>query len=496
MFRTGELILLFVFASVLGAQCCTPAVAYDYYVDPAGSDSNNGTSTATPFATCSKAQSVVTTGQSVGMKAGGVWRELCSVTADNVTIGMYGYGAMPVITGAASISAGSWSLVGGTTHCYQATGVAIDTSGPVNFVNVYEQGTAAALQRVTSSALCDSTAGSAFPSSDTTTPITLMIHPTAGGNPATSGIAYEYTARATSIEGGNGTVVRDIHTSRNLSGRGSIHLSKPYSMVIGCLVEDGNEHSLLIGTGGRVINTTIQNSYCAGCANIVLVFNADTPAKEGVTFEGVRITQPASSGIVPGTQAVSGHPNIYGTFGLVSYLNSYAEKSLGGFSGGAADQTFYNGDTLNTVGTGISAFGPTWVYNTSILNLTGTNAAGISDSGNSGSPVVIRNTTITDDGGGRYSIYGNASASGLIVDVQNSTLSAGIGAFLSGSGDTFTSLNNTICFYVNQNAGPFTLNSDFNNFTGCGGGMTIQNVSYGSLAAYKAATGQDLHSTP
>src|SRR6185312_3546338 len=62
-----------------------------YYVASAGSNSNNGTSTGTPFATIAKAQSVAVAGDTVNLNGGDTFSENVTFTV-GVTIQSYGTG--------------------------------------------------------------------------------------------------------------------------------------------------------------------------------------------------------------------------------------------------------------------------------------------------------------------------------------------------------------------------------------------------------------------
>ncbi|MBK8500315.1 MAG: right-handed parallel beta-helix repeat-containing protein [Flavobacteriales bacterium] len=87
-----------------------------YYVSPSGSDTNNGTSTGTPWKTISKVNAMGTglhAGDQVLFLRGGIWREKLSVpnsgtSASKITFGAYGTGAEPIISGSVLVS--SWTL--------------------------------------------------------------------------------------------------------------------------------------------------------------------------------------------------------------------------------------------------------------------------------------------------------------------------------------------------------------------------------------------------
>ena len=86
------------------------AQLYTYYVDPFGSDSEDGRSAVTAFATVARInllqqQGGLRCGQSVGFKRGGVWRENLQLTVSGcgttslIRFGAYGTGGQPQING-------------------------------------------------------------------------------------------------------------------------------------------------------------------------------------------------------------------------------------------------------------------------------------------------------------------------------------------------------------------------------------------------------------
>jgi hypothetical protein len=105
-------------ASVSGRSSLFGAPAdksFTYYVDPAGNDANNGTTANSPFRTVAKVNSLsLKPGESVGFKAGGVWRENLVIRRSGnavsgpITYGAYGSGPQPVISGS---EAATWMQV-------------------------------------------------------------------------------------------------------------------------------------------------------------------------------------------------------------------------------------------------------------------------------------------------------------------------------------------------------------------------------------------------
>lgn len=79
----------------------TWANAATYYVSSSGSDSNNGTSTATPWADLSVSVGKLNAGDTLLLKRGDTFNETSSVNVvdASVTVGAYGTGARPIIDG-------------------------------------------------------------------------------------------------------------------------------------------------------------------------------------------------------------------------------------------------------------------------------------------------------------------------------------------------------------------------------------------------------------
>ncbi len=87
---------------------------FDFYVDAAGGlDSNPGTE-ALPWQTLEKVESSATNGSSVGFKRGQTWttkgtadaNTMLYITQQNLTLGAYGVGALPVINGGGTVRNG------------------------------------------------------------------------------------------------------------------------------------------------------------------------------------------------------------------------------------------------------------------------------------------------------------------------------------------------------------------------------------------------------
>lgn len=107
-----------------------------YYVDPAGSDGAGGTSPATAWATVSKVNgSTFSAGDSILLIAGGLWRETLTFpssgsSGNNITIGSYGAGGKPIISGADILGTSGWTLHTDTPTIFISDSfVRVDASG-------------------------------------------------------------------------------------------------------------------------------------------------------------------------------------------------------------------------------------------------------------------------------------------------------------------------------------------------------------------------------
>lgn len=130
-----------------------PPAPRTLYVDPAGSDSNDGLTTATAWATVSKAtNTLLYPGDVVSFKRGGTWTGNLAVTgsgtlANPITVTNYGSGALPIISGGGS------SGVAGTINPCQVFGSFVIIDG-IEFRgglkdDVYVLGTDCAIQNCT-----------------------------------------------------------------------------------------------------------------------------------------------------------------------------------------------------------------------------------------------------------------------------------------------------------------------------------------------------------
>lgn len=116
MFNPLRNLFLLALLSAVAAQATV------YYVSPTGSDTNNGTSQSTPWRSITRVQQLSSTavaGDQVLFQRGGTWVGQLSwytsgTSTANITIGSYGTGALPIISGASTVT--GWTQHAGSIY--------------------------------------------------------------------------------------------------------------------------------------------------------------------------------------------------------------------------------------------------------------------------------------------------------------------------------------------------------------------------------------------
>lgn len=459
---------------------------FDYYVDSVnGSDTNSGRSQGAAWKTIAKwADRTQRAGERTGLATDSHWREQMTVTANNATVAAYGTGAKPLLDASDVIAAGAWSKTGGQTNVYQAA-VTISSSGATTpWVSVWVDGTR--LLRAASLAACDSTAGTYFPSADNSSPITLYVHPAGDSDPASDGKIYEYTVRHHGIDtiAAEYVTLRGLETRRNLDGDGSLIIGK-YGRGYDLIARDGHKHNIYARTGAYLDSVQALGAYWAGQNLSLFIFNENTPNNEGVTF----INCLSDPGVyTENSTGFTGHINISGSFGTVVYRNSTSRNASSGFSAMTlCDNCTTTGVKYSFTGSG------TFTVQNSILA-----ASDRIISVEANSTVTVQDSTGTVTNG--HGVFGSGANIGYIL--RRNTFS-GVGTVLQiiGANASVDASQNTFgmspYYYKFNNAG-YSITSDYNVFSGgtTGNRFWFTDTGVLTLAAYRAATGQDLHSTP
>lgn len=273
----------------------------DWFVDSvAGSDSNNGTSSSTPFASLATLQTALTanpTLKRISLKGGSTWREALSV-GDGFTISVYGTGAC-TIDGTNIFTA--WTPHATAANVYQ-TSVTHNSGSNTNRLTAYCDGVL--LKRVADVATCSSTAGSFVDAkaSDGST-LTFYIHTPTTTNPASDGHAYEVTVRDIGLAAGSGTITGPIKTQRVISNNGSFTASGTMSQEL-CVW--GTKHNaLFVGALTDAISYAADPATSYELSNAAFV--AFVPTSSGDTYAFTRVGSIQPNGIGNGGAAFLSH---------------------------------------------------------------------------------------------------------------------------------------------------------------------------------------------
>lgn len=482
-------------------NCTAITGAPMYYIDAVGgSDSNSGLLITAPFKTLGALPGSLVADTEINLKRGSHWREQLTLTADNVTVQAYGAGAAPLLDCSDVISPAAWSKTGGRTYVYEAT-VPLDTVAN-GWVRAWEDD--AHLVRATSVANCDATTGSYFPSADAGASITLYIHATDGGNPASNGKVYEYSARQAGIMARTATNLNlnGLATRRNYHNDGSIIVG-PFAQVYNCTASEGSKHNVLCERGSYLYNVLADNSYYGGQPSSMFVYNTDTANGEDVTFVNCTAQNDA---LVADALGFYGHSNSGGNFGTVLFQDCVASNCGLALDGAYTD--IFRVDGLITTGC-------TLALRPSGVDVGLWDIGGIAHVGGGGAPdnnpvirletvatVDLHDCTITPAEATNNTIYVAAAGDFTIRDstfhctdavgwpILMQCTAGAAGAVLDFQGNTFIGYKAWL-YYL---PAAVTVTSDYNTFDSAADNFHLNGTTYNSLAAWQAA-GYDANST-
>lgn len=229
------------------------------YVDSVnGSDANDGLTAATALQTLAAGLAAVAAegdGAKLGLARGSHWREeLALFPWSDVSVVGYGDPNLPLpkidcsdIADSADFSAtGGYAGVYDIDWTHQLVGSAPFTA---RWMRAWEDGDR--LKWVSSVALCEAEAGT-FHCPDQgalTNPVTIYIHPSDNGDPASNGKVYEFGSRNAALHVGPGYRVSDVHTTRNCHKDGSFMSYGYAGQATRVLATDGIIHNLWVGPG-------------------------------------------------------------------------------------------------------------------------------------------------------------------------------------------------------------------------------------------------------
>lgn len=480
--------------------------AYTLYVDSVnGDDANSGISPDRPLATLSAAEALLADDVVVMLARGSTWREQLTIAQDGVTVAAYGSGARPVLDCSTPQANGSFTKTVGRTNVYQVDVVTNYQAGHQGFIRVWEDDISLII--AADLAGCDATPGSYYVADHQQANITVYVHASDGSSIISNGKTYDVAVRQSGVFAYDAakTSIVGLHCRRNYGLGGSVKAG-PYTELVDCIFEDGNQHNCYVGAGSNVIGCTFVDAYWNSTATM-LVINENTPNGEdslikNCTFKFSDYNAPRN----PNTGYANCHHNVSSNFGTITVqgckFQDLACVRPGEFNH-ADTVVFENCTWIDCAAMFCTMQSPLTLRKCTFSSIrTGIYAANIdidhgfaisiegcifaiSGSTTNGIIRIIGPLTVkmTD------CIFVNNTAEVL----SNAIYSQSAGATLDLSNCTFKGSRNWQFIYRFVTAG-FTWSSDYNAF-GPNFLTSIFGSTYNSLAAHQFGTGQDLNGT-
>jgi hypothetical protein len=307
-----------------------------FYLDSVnGSDSNNGLSSTSAFATPSAlTASGVSPGEIVWVATGSTFFQELTLTGDDITVSSYGTGPRPIFD-CRDIASG-WTKTQGSSFVYQCP---ITLPGNTKIKgNAWED--ASMLIQVSSLALCDSTPGSCYVADWSAPATTLYIHPDGNTNPSSNSRTYRYSRREHGVEiGGNRGRIIGIQAIGNAHQDGSLKIAggiNPYFENI--RAEDGSRHSAYGAAGSTLVDCYFYRGRndleSPGEGNGFVCYQDDITA---TSYSTLRCT--FDGGSTPKFQGANNHGSqATQTFDAITHTQPTFIKCTTGFAANAKNQ--------------------------------------------------------------------------------------------------------------------------------------------------------------
>ncbi|MGE5646003.1 MAG: hypothetical protein ACM336_09455 [Acidobacteriota bacterium] len=466
-----------------------------WYVDSAnGDDANSGRSPASALRSIGAAQARLSAGDTLALARGSHWREQLTIPAEGIEVEAYGAGDKPLLDASDVIDPAAWTKTPGFEDVYEAV-LPVLQMGTQTFPGLWEDGVWLGYR--TSTAAVDAEAGTYFPAGlggEPASPMTVYIHTSDGSDPRTNGRRYEYSRREAGLKSRFPVKVSGVHTRRNCATPGSLIVG-PNSHVEDCLASDGTFHNVYACGGCYLKNVEARNAYHYDSLAMFVFFD-DAAAGEDITLEDCW----AHMDSIPGPIAQSplgfyGH-SAAGIYGTITYRRCRTTGLNSGLSAGNAARCVLDGCTVE---------GAQWPYsvNCAESEVTGCSAVGgpisrvLSTNNGTGLNITVRNFALVDSPEvGCEGFF--APGPDVSLDISDSTFgpiawsASAARAKLRCHRMTFRGT-----YYYYMDVAPvdaFEVESDYNHFDANGNGLfRWRGVEY-TLGAWRAATGQDIHS--
>lgn len=477
-------------------------LAFDYYVDSVGGDdTNSGTTVASPLKTIAALTAKgISAGDRIGLKRGSHWDESLVVAAANIEVRAYGRGAKPVLDCSEAVENAYFSKTSGRANVYEAA-VTIE-SGVTTWVSAWEDDTR--LTRAATLAACDTTAGSYYPSSDSTDNITLYIHATDSSSVITNGKVYEYSKRQNGFYSRTveGVIVENIHTRRNLQNDGSLAIG-PNSAAYGCVATEGTKHNILCGTGCYLYECDAIDAYYGSDYYTLFVANEDTPAYEGVIFEKCRAILNQYEGLY--STGIYGHYNTSGGFGTIKVVDCEIRNCSTGSSFTNFDYLIYERCKFDNNAYDIAYSQAAKIDIIDCQDNNDRHSGNFINGSVDGATILIRGLRsraidCTPSQGillfvrsGTYTVRNCSFRIEKAADSTNVMWIENAGAVISATYNVYDVPNNATGYIYANISG--TLTSDYNHYFQTSRLFFQGGTGYANLAAWQAASSQDANST-
>jgi hypothetical protein len=495
-----------------------------YWVDatstngtPNGSDSNNGLSPTTPWATITKLNTVTyVNNDSVCMAANSVWQNQ-SFTPNSVSglqLYAYGTGAAPDINASQIIPNANWSLAPTCSNTWIATvTLTFGASSGDDWVNFWENSIASQRQSPVSSCLDTASGLAYYPSSDNgpnSHSITVLLHTSDGSSPVSNGRIYEVSSVEYGLNwvGITNAVVANIKAEKSMGIDGVAWFGQN-AKLYNFQAWHGNKHNLYWQSGGQCTGCFAYGAYYNSASTLIIV--ADTNAVSGtVSCTGCTFEMPPyESGWSSLVEGWGLHAVVSGNFGTVNLTNA---TCIGiGTCAAASDATASNFTNISCtlcnqgIAPGSSSNG----------NYTGgtTNINGLYQTGGNyaiqpvatGITVNAANVSFGSVNASSALFYCPASLASCTLNLTSSLISYGAPWYgvecvatsctvaLGGSPTTGNNFGKAVISYIKTTAG--TITADYDSFLpGTSANWIMAGTTYSSWAALQGA-GYELHGT-
>jgi hypothetical protein len=264
--------------------------AFDVYADSVnGNNANDGLSSSTPKQTLAAARALLTDGLSLGLARGSYWREQFDVPTNDLTIGVYGSGAAPIIDGA-NVVVGTWTQpnVGLYPDVWSLAWTRNEaaTTGSAH-VAVWVDG---ALPSRYATTLADLQTNGGY-NANTLISTSTTVSIKSATNPNSDGKLYEISHRRYGINGHATTLAAGVKINQQIEG--PIEIKRAIDHYNGHAGGDGTTKKLLI-LDGNIHHTVTQGSLTEDsifafatpslAASMAVAYTAISPATFEHTF--------------------------------------------------------------------------------------------------------------------------------------------------------------------------------------------------------------------